>query len=45
MLFFIHQRVDGDNFKTFGDCKSSKQALEILEKAYAGAEKAKLVRL
>lgn len=45
MLFLIHQCVDGHNFEKVGDCDSSKQAWEILEKTYAGADKAKVVRL
>ena len=44
-LFLIHSCVDGDNFEKVGDCESAKQAWEILEKAYAGAVKAKVVRL
>lgn len=37
--------TNGDNFEIVGDCESSKQAWEILEKAYAGADKANVVRL
>ncbi|XP_058784690.1 uncharacterized protein LOC131659529 [Vicia villosa] len=45
-LFLIHSTcVDGDNFEKVGDCESAKQAWLILEKAYAGAAKAKVVRL
>ncbi|XP_058771127.1 uncharacterized protein LOC131644592 [Vicia villosa] len=44
-LFLIHSCVDGDNFEKDGDCESAKQAWLILEKAYAGAAKAKVVRL
>src|ERR1051325_7166769 len=44
-LFLIHSCVDSDNFEKVGDCESAKQAWEILEKAYAGAVKAKVVRL
>ncbi|XP_050885146.1 uncharacterized protein LOC127088269 [Lathyrus oleraceus] len=44
-LFLIHSCVDKDNFEKVGDCESAKQAWEILEKAYAGAVKAKVVRL
>jgi hypothetical protein len=44
-LFLIHSCVDNDNFEKVGDCESAKQAWEILEKAYAGAVKAKVVRL
>ncbi|XP_050916184.1 uncharacterized protein LOC127131298 [Lathyrus oleraceus] len=34
-----------DNFEKVGDCDSAKQAWGILEKAYAGADKVKVVRL
>ncbi|XP_050876427.1 uncharacterized protein LOC127080138 [Lathyrus oleraceus] len=44
-LFLIHSCVDNDNFEKVGDCESAKQAWEILEKAYVGAVKAKVVRL
>ncbi|XP_050914577.1 uncharacterized protein LOC127129435 [Lathyrus oleraceus] len=44
-LFLIHSCVDNDNFEKVDDCESAKQAWEILEKAYAGAVKAKVVRL
>ncbi|XP_073222329.1 uncharacterized protein [Cicer arietinum] len=44
-LFLIHSCVDSDNFKKVGDCDSAKTAWGILEKAYAGADKAKVVRL
>lgn len=44
-LFLIHQCVDGDNFEKVGDRESSKQAWEILENAYVGADKAKVARL
>lgn len=44
-LFLIHKCIDTNNFEKFGDNESSKQAWEILEKAYAGADKAKAVRL
>ncbi|XP_050918413.1 uncharacterized protein LOC127135821 [Lathyrus oleraceus] len=44
-LFLIHSCVDNDNFEKVGDCESAKQAWEILEKAYDGAVKAKVVRL
>ncbi|XP_058775646.1 uncharacterized protein LOC131649925 [Vicia villosa] len=43
-LFLIHSCVDGDNFEKVGDCESARQAWLILEKAYAGAAKAKVVR-
>lgn len=45
MLFLIHQCIDGDNFEKIGDCESSKQAWKILEKEYARADNAKVVRL
>src|SRR4051812_33086473 len=44
-LLFIHSCVDGDNFEKVGDCDSTKKAWEILEKAYARENKAKVVRL
>ncbi|XP_073224917.1 uncharacterized protein [Cicer arietinum] len=44
-LFLIHSCVDSDNFEKVGDCDSTKTAWGILEKAYAGADKAKVVRL
>jgi hypothetical protein len=44
-LFLIHSCIDSDNFEKVGDCDSAKQAWGILEKAYAGADKAKVVRL
>ncbi|XP_050875937.1 uncharacterized protein LOC127079600 [Lathyrus oleraceus] len=44
-LFLIHSCVDNDNFEKVGDCESAKQAWEILEKAYDGAVKAKVIRL
>lgn len=44
-LFFIHKCVDMDNFEKVGDCKSLNQAWEILEKAYIGSDKEKVVRL
>ncbi|XP_058768102.1 uncharacterized protein LOC131641814 [Vicia villosa] len=44
-LFLIHSCVDGDNFEKVGDCESAKQAWLILEKAYVGAAKAKVMRL
>ncbi|XP_073220427.1 uncharacterized protein [Cicer arietinum] len=44
-LFLIHSCVDSDNFEKVGDCDSAKTAWGILEKAYAGADKAKVVRL
>ncbi|XP_073225527.1 uncharacterized protein [Cicer arietinum] len=43
-LFLIHSCVDSDNFEKVGDCDSAKTAWGILEKAYAGADKAKVVR-
>jgi hypothetical protein len=44
-LFLIHSCVDEDNFEKVGDCDSAKKAWDILEKAYAGVDKANLVRL
>ncbi|XP_073225532.1 uncharacterized protein [Cicer arietinum] len=44
-LFLIHSCVDSDNFEKVGNCDSAKTAWGILEKAYAGADKAKVVRL
>ena len=44
-LFLIHSCVDSDNFEKVGDCDSAKIAWGIFEKAYAGAGKAKVVRL
>ncbi|XP_012575012.1 uncharacterized protein [Cicer arietinum] len=44
-LFLIHSCVDSDNFEKVGDCDSAKTAWGILEKAYAGADKANVVRL
>lgn len=45
VLFLIHQCVNADNFEKVGDCTTSKQTWEILEKTYAGANKEKVVRL
>ncbi|XP_050890645.1 uncharacterized protein LOC127096066 [Lathyrus oleraceus] len=39
----IHSCVDNDNFEKVDDCESAKQAWEILEKAYVGVVKAKIV--
>ena len=44
-LFIIHQCVDSDNFEKVSDVESSKEAWEILEKSFGGAEKVKEVRL
>lgn len=44
-FFFIPQCVVGDNFEKVGDYESSKQTWEILDNAYTGANKAKVVRL
>lgn len=41
----IHSCVDEDNFEKVGDCDSAKKAWDILEKAYAGVDKPKVVRL
>ena len=45
VIFLVHQCVDVNNFEKVSDCESSKQAWEILEKTYAEASKAKVVRL
>ena len=44
-LFIIHQCVDSDNFEKVSDVESAKEAWEILEKSFGGAEKVKEVRL
>ena len=44
-LFIIHQCVDADNFEKVSDAESAKEAWEILEKSFGGAEKVKEVRL
>ena len=44
-LFIIHQCVDADNFEKVSDAESAKEAWEILEKSFRGAEKLKEVRL
>ena len=44
-LFIIHQCVDPDNFEKVSDVESAKEAWEILEKSFGGAEKVKEVRL
>ncbi|XP_058783588.1 uncharacterized protein LOC131658297 [Vicia villosa] len=44
-IYLIQYCVDSNNFEKVGDCESAKQAWEVLEKAYAGADKAKVVRL
>ncbi|XP_058742106.1 uncharacterized protein LOC131614553 [Vicia villosa] len=43
-LLLIHSFFDSDNFEKVSDCELTKQAWEILEKAYVGAAKAKVVR-
>lgn len=42
-LFMIHQCIDSYNFEKAGDVKSTKEAWDILEKLFAGAEKVKEV--
>ena len=44
-LFIIHQCVSPDNFEKISDSESAKEAWEILEKSFGGAEKVKEVRL
>jgi len=44
-LFIIHQCVDAYNFENVSDAESAKEAWEILEKSFGGAEKVKEVRL
>jgi hypothetical protein len=44
-LFIIHQCVDANNFEKVSDVESTKEAWEILEKSFGGAEKVKEVRL
>lgn len=45
VLFFVHECVDADNFEKVGDCESSKQTWEILEKVNLWDDKEKVVRL
>lgn len=45
VIFIIHQYVDSNNFEKFGDVDSVKEAWDILEKLFGGAEKVKEVRL
>ncbi|MCI69146.1 hypothetical protein A2U01_0090407, partial [Trifolium medium] len=40
-LFIIHQCVDPDNFEKVGDCKTPKEAWDILAQSFGGAEKVK----
>lgn len=44
-LFLIHQCVDSNNFQKISSAETSKEAWNILQKCYAGAEKVKKVRL
>ena len=44
-LFIIHQCLSPENFEKVSDSESAKQAWEILEKSFGGAEKVKEVRL
>ena len=44
-LFIIHQCLSPDNFEKVSDSESAKEAWEILEKSFGGAEKVKEVRL
>ena len=44
-LFIIHQCVSPDNFEKVSDSESAKEAWEILEKSFGGAEKVKEVGL
>lgn len=44
-LLIIHECVDPKNFEKLGDVDPSKEAWDILEKYFGGAEKVKHVRL
>lgn len=44
-LFLIHQCVDDVNFEKISGAKSSKEAWDILQQSYAGADKVKQVKL
>lgn len=44
-LFLIHQGVDAVNFEKIASAATTKQAWEILAKAYAGSDKLKKIRL
>lgn len=44
-FFLIHQCVNPNNFEKVSDVDSTKEALDILEKSFGGAEKVKKVRL
>lgn len=44
-LYFIHQALDDAVFEKISEAKTSKQAWEILQKAYKGDDKVKSVRL
>lgn len=44
-LFILHQCVDPNNYEKISRASTSKEAWDILEKSYAGADKLKKVRL
>lgn len=44
-LFLIHQCVDSGNFEKISGANLAKEAWDILDKAFAGADKVKKVRL
>lgn len=44
-LFMLHQCVDSGNFEKISPATSAKEAWDILNKVYAGADKVKRVRL
>lgn len=44
-LFLIHQCVDNANFEKISSAKSAKEAWDILQKAYGGADKVQKVKL
>ena len=44
-LFIIHQCLSPNNFEKVSDTESAKEAWDILEKSFGGAEKVKEVRL
>lgn len=41
-VFIIHKCVDTNNFEKVGDAYSSKEARDIIEKSFGGAEKVKM---